>query len=251
MSIELPLPENLANMLEAEKNMREQILVATGADDECQDHLKILSGSLEWIKKIGTDRKHNTDDELVVLGLIARTYNDVSVAFGLIISGFYQASLMITRDIQESSLLIRRFALDTSAIQRWKNGKEFSAGDNRKFLKKYENVVTKGNADDERILYGHFSTLGSHPTWKGILRMLVGQKNNLIYSEPFLDIDKLHLALMTLTSMTFSASDSIVTCFHNINALDLALEKDFSLRFIQTALAWLQKYGAKGNFIDE
>jgi hypothetical protein len=181
MPIVLPLPENLANMLEAEKKMREKILVAIGADEECHDHLKILSEALDWIRKIAIDRKHNTDDELVVQGLIARIYNDVSVAFELIISGFYQASLMITRDIHESSLLIRRFALYTPAIQEWKNGKYFSPSDNRKFLEENENEYSKGTAGGARVLYGYFSTLGTHPTWKGIQEMLVNKKDNLIY----------------------------------------------------------------------
>lgn len=251
MAIVLPLPENLASILEAEKKMREQILVAIGTDEECRDHLKVLNESIDWIKKIGIDRKHKTDDELVVQGLISRIHNDLAVSLSLVLSGFYQASLMIARDIDESSLLLKMFSINTSAIQKWKNGKEYSPGEIRKFLEENEDEHSKGIAEGARVLYGYLSTLGIHPTWNGIKKMLMVDEGHFIYWGPFLDLNTVRFVLNVMASLSFTTCSNIIAVYQSLKSLDPSLENPFNRWMVSNVTIWLNKYGINRNVMNK
>lgn len=252
MTILLPIPENLSNMLAAEGQMKERMLQEICVDEECQDHLKLLSESVDWIKRIGIHRKHESEDELIVQGLIARMYNDASVAFGLILSGFYQASLMFKRDLHESHLLLEKFALDSSAIQRWKNdseANEFRASNVRKFLEKNETELRKGSAQSARSSYEAISTLSVHPTYKGILSLLTKGEgtNRVVYWGPMFDMKNAKNSLYVLASATSMCAFSVMNVLLNLKGLDPVLGTQFAEWYIQSIPFWLQKYGVKGN----
>lgn len=245
MAIELPLPENLLNIFEAEKEMREQILVAIGADEISQDHLKIINYALAIIK-IVLERRHQNDEELIQQGLAARIYNDINTCLDLMFSGYYQVSCMPQRDFIECSLLLLKFTLDQPAIFRWKtnsDAQEFRAVEIRKYLAENARELPAGFLQGISATYAGLSKRGIHPHYTGMTRMLMkdAEPQGNLFWGPFLDLAKLRIMLSAFALDIGFATYAVVSAFDNIADLSPELKIPYGL-FLFHIHNWMQKY---------
>lgn len=245
MSIELPLPENLSNIPEAERQVREQILVAIGADEECQDHLKIIDHAIAVIK-IVLKRRHKNEEELIQQGLAARIYNDISTSLNLMLTGYYQTSSMAQRDFIECSLLLLKFTLDQPAIQRWKTNSdapEFRAVKIREYVERNAQTLPEGFIQTIRDAYGGLSKRGIHPHYTGMTRMLMKDADlqGYLFGGPFLDLAKLRTLLSAFALDIGFATYAVVSTFNNIENLSPPLKRPY-ISFLFNIHNWMQKY---------
>ena len=244
----LPFPENILKRLNQEKSVRNETLVEVATDQECQDHLWLIGESLHWIEELGLNRIPRDENEIVVKGVIFRTYNDALTALILMLSGFQQVSFMPQRDMLECSLLLYKFYVDPSSIQRWKensNRREFWPSDIRKFLDAHEKElkIKKGKMIGLKTVYSALSGHGIHPTYQGIARMLTKEcdpSHNLCWG-PFFDLEKLRIFLHLFASFSVFTSNAIVYTFGSENLSSTLRKKN--TKFLDDALLWLKKYG--------
>lgn len=71
MDVELPMPANLLDILAAEKGIMDKTLVGIAANQECQEHLKLISEGIDVIQSVGLQREHKDDEELTLQGIVA------------------------------------------------------------------------------------------------------------------------------------------------------------------------------------
>ncbi|MBD3285586.1 hypothetical protein GF359_03970 [candidate division WOR-3 bacterium] len=228
MSIILPLPENLSNLLEEQEEARKKTIVMIAEQPDWQEHIQLIHDSMNIVDFIAIKRIHQNENELILRGLAARLFNDYSAAFDLLLTGYYQVSLMVQRDIFECALLLSKFALDRDSIQRWKNvnpennqeKNEFRPNEIRKLLKESTGIPV-GNTSNIDYMYKLLCELGVHPTYIGINSLLgddVG-KNRLLKVGPMINKFKFRSCLSDFVRISAMAAGSLVDAF-NIENLE-------------------------------
>ena len=131
-----------------------------------RDHLKIIHDSLNLIFDLTKSYKSLTDDELTVQYLGVRLFNSIVTALKLLLSGYYQASVILQRDIVEIGFLLDYFLSDKLKIQEWKSSsnkerkKKFSPAIIRAALDKRDGFTGKGRQQ----IYQLMSEYAVHPT---------------------------------------------------------------------------------------
>ncbi len=218
--IELPIPDSLFRLKVEAEQIKMNSLPVICDHPEWHSHLRILGESITLIRRIAFERRHKNENELILRAIGARLYNNFSVSWNLILSGFHQISIMPLRDMLECSFLLLKFAFDSEAIPRWKYAttkeqkKEFRPLTIRNFLKK-SGEITPEEKDNMDSLYHIFCELGAHPTYKGINKMLGRETKSKrsIYLGPFLDSEKLGISLTRLTFTVSLTVRSLVTAF--------------------------------------
>lgn len=245
--IVLPLPEYILKILDQEKSVRNETFVKIATDQGCQDHLWLIGESIYWIEELGVERIPQDENELIIKGVIFRTYNDVLTALMLMLSGFQQVSLMPQRDMLECSLLLYKFYVDPPSVQRWKensNRSEFKPSEIRKLLDEHEKKtrIKKGKMIGLKTVYSALSGHAIHPTYQGIARMLTKEcdpSHNLCWG-PFFDFAKLRIFLHLFASFSVFTSNAIVYTFGTEN-LNPTQSKKLT-KFSDNVILWLKKY---------
>lgn len=141
----------------------------SGVELEQQNKAKgILLGVLNLIGKYldSLPRRAKGPIEAANRSLIARTINDLLVAFHAISAGFYAQGANLLRPILESANLIMLFQKDPSKIGAWLEGglkarKELPPGKVRVAL------YGEDGEDPFEEMYSHFCETGTHPRFSG------------------------------------------------------------------------------------
>jgi len=139
---------------------------------------------------------HNllTEDQKTVAYIGARIFNDASVAFTSLMTGYYQASLAIVRDLVEIEFLLDYFCSFPEQIEMWRKASNKERYKNYAPNKLYEKLdqrdgLTMGN---RKKLYQFLCEYASHATYPGTSRIA---KNNTVIFGGFFDEQKLSESL--------------------------------------------------------
>ena len=114
-------------------------------------------------------------------------FNSISATLKLLLSGYYQNSILQQRDLIETVFLLDYFSGDTALISRWRGAdektlrEEFSPVAVRKKLDERDQYTGKKRAE----LYKLFSTLAGHPNPRGFDMLKVSSGDH--HCGPFFD----------------------------------------------------------------
>jgi hypothetical protein len=156
-------------------------------------------------------RQFGTEDEdlkvIQMLGL--RLFNALATSVKLALSGYFQNSALIMRDILETVFLLSLFNTDRRAITRWRFAdkkarfKEFRPLKVREALDNRDGFTSQKRAE----MYELFSELAGHPSMKSA--HMLRPKGMDARNGPFMDRTALEAVLSELGRLAVQAGEGI------------------------------------------
>lgn len=191
------LPENLDNLYKGEEEIRTNSILQINAEPSLKEHFEIIYDSLNLIFEFTTSYKNQNDAELTLQYLGTRLFNSVISSIKLLLSGYYQGSVVFQRDILEVGYLLDFLTIDRSKISDWKKT------DKQQRLNKYKPKVIRDKLDERDGLteknrsrkYQLMCEYAVHATYPGF--KLVAPKK-LVRIGPFLDLKYLNFIIQEL-----------------------------------------------------
>ncbi len=141
---------------------------------------------------------NDSEEELVMKFIGSRVFNHTMIAYRCALSGYYQGSYAVQRDLLEVSFLADLFRTFPERIKEWKTAsneerlKKFSPSSLYKELDKRDNFKEQ----KRKALYQQYCEYASHVSFPGF--KLLANEHNLIEIGPFYDEKKLLNALYDL-----------------------------------------------------
>ena len=188
------IPENLQLLHRGEELLRGESVDAIEADARMLLHVGIIECALDVLDTL---RAYPTDDEdlkvIQVLGM--RQFNAFASAIKLALSGYYQNSGMILRDVLETAFLVDYFRSEGAAIAQWRQAdgatrwKHFGPAKIREALDKRDGNTSRKREQQYKL----FSELAGHASMKGI--GMLRPKGGDAHIGPFFDVTALAATL--------------------------------------------------------
>jgi len=184
------LQSKLLGLLAGEHDLRQKALAEVAKDNDLILHLAVAEAAMDladWLRKYPDD----TDDGKVVTKLFMRAFNSMASSMSLMLTGYYQSSAMIMRDILETIFLLDYFSRDRALIARWRTcdpkarDREFKPFTVRVALDNLDGFTER----KREAMYKMFCDLASHPSPNG-LAMLHPTGMDAV-SGPFFDHETL------------------------------------------------------------
>jgi len=237
------LPENLESLNRYEEELRKQSIFEINKSLELVNHLGIVHASLDIIYNLNIAYENPTDDELIIQCLGTRLFNSVVSSLKLLLTGYYQNSFALQRDILETGFLLDFFSIDRTRISDWKNSNE------RERLRKYGPKTIRCELDKRdkfkgekrRQEYQKLCGYATHPTYPGFKLIA---PNGLVKIGPFFKIEYLKSALEGLVMYVPNFAIIYISYFNLKNLSPEIFEiflKEY-MDFLDKAKAWSKKY---------
>lgn len=238
------LPENLVSLHAQEEELRKVALKLIAKDRALGLHLTATEQAMNLCDVL---RQYPTDDEdlkvIQVLGM--RLFNAFGASTKLGLSGYFQNSALILRDVLETVFLIDLFRGDRTLITKWRFADAktlrdcFSPAPVRKALDQRYGHFTRKR--EER--YKLFSELAGHPTMKSSW-MLRPRKDGNAVIGPFIEKSSLEAVFSEMGTLAVQAGQHISVFIPR--EWDPGVEP--RLLFAKTALTWMSTfYPTAGN----
>ena len=110
------LPEQFESLNKEEDRIRTRSILQINSEPDLKAHLEIIQASLNILFHLSIDYKNQTDDEQTIQFLGIRLFNTIIISLKLLLTGYYQGSAFIQRDILETGFLLDYFTIDPSKI---------------------------------------------------------------------------------------------------------------------------------------
>lgn len=250
-SIKIPLlPDKLERLHGEELMIRMKSTLTINLNRDLKEHIEFINILINLMFYLTKTHVNRDDDELTIQYLGCRLYNAAASSLKLILSGYYQNSIMFIRDLLETGFLVEYFYIDKSKIKVWKNCSEenrkniFSPARIRKELDKF--YGDKGKKRE--IIYKKMCEYSTHPTYKGLNFLALGN-GKLVEIGPFYDERILKSCIKELAMRFVSIVMNYNSHFKIIKNVDfLRLQGEFLIKFFK----WAPKYsGMKFNQYDQ
>jgi len=221
-----------------EEKIRVKSLVQVGQDSKLEDELSTIEQATKLLVVITQNFDRRNDDEGLIIHLGIRLTNLAFSAVKLALSGYYQQSLALARDITETGFLIHYLTTTPLEMEVWRNSseeerkKKFSPVKIRIALDKAEGTTELRRAK----VYAETSELGAHASPRGFNLL---RSDDAIMVGPFFEIIFLRLCVREIF-MRLCPATHIITSYLNdlpddIQAFNLAFSMlffDVSTRYI-------------------
>jgi hypothetical protein len=230
------LPQNLESLHKHEEELRTQSIREINTDCALKEHVIIIQESLNMIHDITKVYATNDNTELTIQCLGARLFNSIVTSINLMLSGYYQSSVMLQRDIVEIGFLLDYFLRDKYLVTKWTNTSTktqhhtFSPSTIRKKLDKMDGF--KGQK--RREIYSLMSE-STHPSYKG-LQLLAPDGN--VHLGPFFDATYLKHLVNELALRVPHFTIVYISHFKKLPVAMLKLKSDYLLKLQD----WVSKY---------
>lgn len=231
------LPELFEGLFYEEENIRRKSIEHIMNNTSLKDQLDMLEESGKIIINFITNYVANDDEELTYQIIGSRMFNSVVVSIKLLLSGYYQHSASIIRDVLESMYLLDYFSLYPEKVQVWKKcnekerNKEFNPAFIRTALDNRDNLSNKKRAERYKLL----CKIGTHPSYEG-LRLIA--PNNNVTTGPFFYTNYLKASLEEVAQISTEATIIFIKLFKNQHP-NIMINV---LYFIEKYRAWLHQY---------
>ncbi len=231
------LPENLESLHKEEETNRAKSLLCINAEPSLKEHMALTQSSLNVSFDLVKVHQQRTDDELTIQYLGIRIFNAVASALKLMLSGYYQTSFAIQRDIVETGFLLDFFAIYPQRITEWKAASNDERQEKFKPSKIREALDERGKLKGKKRgqIYQQLCEYAAHPSYPGF--KLVAPKG-LGEIGPFYDEKYLKSALGELVLRVPFFTLLFMMHFKN-------LSPQFSkphIEFIAQYKAWVEKH---------
>jgi hypothetical protein len=236
-------PENFNLLHQGEEFLRDQSIEAIKASDVLLHHFETVADSMDLIQYFAHQYHHRSEDQLVIQLLGIRLFNDCGTAVNNMLSGYYQSSVMIQRDLLEVSFLLDYLKSNSKTIADWKacseadRNKRFSAFEIRKFLDDRDGFTERKRAEHYKLL----CNLGAHASYQGF-QLLQPVAGGDAHCGPFFAEMSLIPTLSELAKIATMAAGNFTMFF----APDLVTDLEVKLRFMEKQSLWFERFVGKG-----
>ena len=103
------LPENLTSLHKGEEFLRSKSITSIENDENLSLHVVMIESSMDIVDYFVRQYEHQDDAQLTVQHLGIRLFNESASALKLLLSGYYQASASIQRNLLEITFLLDYF----------------------------------------------------------------------------------------------------------------------------------------------
>lgn len=207
------LPDNLESLHGQEEQLRDKALALVAQDARLALHVAVVEQAMnlgDVLRQFPTD-----DEDLKVIQMLGmRLFNAFGASVKLALSGYFQNSALLMRDILETVFLLDLFGSDRSLIIRWRFAdkkarmKEFSPLKVREALDKRDGFTGRKRAE----MYEMFSELAGHPTMHSSL-MMRPQKGGDAVIGPFIEATTLDATLAEMGRLAVQAGQHLAGFF--------------------------------------
>jgi hypothetical protein len=240
------LPENLESLHTEEEELRTKSILEINADPNLKDQLVIIQESLNMIFNLTKSYKTKDSEELTIQYIGARLFNSIVTVIKLMLSGYYQCSVMLQRDIVEIGFLLDYFLSDKPKIKEWQNSST------QERINKFSPLTIRISLDDRdgfqgkkrQRIYKRMSEVASHPTYAGFKLLAPFDK---VHIGPFFNAKYLKHLIQELALRVPHFTIIYVNHFESLPPTFLKVKVDF----ISKIKDWAQKYlGSNYSHID-
>ncbi len=231
------LTKNLESLHKQEEELRTKSVLEINADQNLNDQLVIIQESLNMIFDVTKSYKTEDNIELTIQYIGARLFNSIGTAIKLMLSGYYQSSVMFQRDIVEIGFLLDYFLSDKSKIEEWikSSRKErmdkFSPVTVRKALDNRDGFQEK----KRQKIYKLMSEVATHPTYAGFKLLAPDGK---VHLGPFFDAKYLRHLIHELALRVSNFTVIYISHFENLPSTFLKVRVEYLVKIKE----WAQKY---------
>lgn len=214
------LPDNFARLHGGEEIVRSKSLEFALQSDDLSLHLQAAEASANYIHHIIHRDEHRDEDDLTVRLLGIRMFNGLNGALKLLLSGYYQNSTLLQRDIIETFFLLDYFSSEPGAIARWRTS------DDKALRSSFTPVVVRKALDardgfqekKREASYKLFSNLAGHPHPKGFAMFRL--PNGKHHCGPFFEPVPFRATLAELGRNAIQAGGILGKFFDPMSKLD-------------------------------
>jgi hypothetical protein len=160
-------PQNFDLLAAGEDQIRQLSKAAIEASEDLSLHATMIEQAMNMLDYMSKRRPHADEDELVLQMLAARLFNSGASATKLMMGGYYQSTVMLMRDILETTFLLDFFHSNRDQIAVWracdekKRNREFGAMRIRMALDDRDGYTER----KREAAYNLLCQLGTHPTF--------------------------------------------------------------------------------------
>ena len=231
-------PENFDRLAGGEEKIRQLSKAAIEASEDLSLHARMIERSMNMLDFIAKRRPHADDDELVLLMLAGRLFNSGASSIKPLMGGYYQSTVMVMRDIVETTFLLDYFHRNRHQIAVWracdekKRNREFGAMKIRIALDDRDGFTER----KREAAYNLLCQLGTHPTYTGF-QMLQAKGSDKVIVGPFFEPASLDAVLSELAKTIMQAGAQ--TRHAGKRSLD---DYRLSLDYLTTQADWAEHF---------
>ena len=164
------IQSKLMGLAAQEQTLRERALAAVAANDDLILHLGVTEAAMDLIVLLQQSPRDAGDQDKAALTLLSmRLFNSLGSSLTLMLTGYYQSSAMVLRDVLETIFLLDYLLTDPARVSRWRSctpkerDREFKQVNIRTELDARDGFTSMKRAEQ----YKMFCSLASHPTPDG------------------------------------------------------------------------------------
>ncbi len=238
MLAESHFPENFHLLHRGEETIRLRSIERIEASADLMLHAKVIEPAITLIRHYILRDEHKNQDDLHIRWLGVRLTNSLTAALQGLLSGYYQPSTLLQRDLIETGFLLNYLSLDLSRIKEWREADEKTLKDKfkpvtvRMALDEHYNHTEKKRA----TTYNLFSQLAGHPTPQGFA--MIRRPDGMHECGPFFDETALVATLSEMAKHAISGTENFEKFFSRATRVDY--ESQFA--FYVPKLRWLERY---------
>jgi hypothetical protein len=236
-------PENFNLLHQGEEFLRVKNLEVIRTSETLLHHIEMVADSMDLIQYFAQQYQHASEDQLVIQLLGIRLFNGLGTAVNNMLSGYYQASVMLQRDLLEVSFLLDYFKSNPTLIKEWKvsseseRSKNFGAFAVRTFLDDRDGFTERKRAEHYKLL----CNLGAHASYLGF-QMLQPVPGGDAHCGPFFAETALTATVSELAKISMGAATNFTVFF----AADSVTDLEVKLRFMEKQSLWFDRFFGKG-----
>lgn len=164
------IQSKLMGLAAQEQTLRERALAAVASNDDLILHLGVTEAAMDLIVLLQQSPRDAGDQDKAALTLLSmRLFNSLGSSLTLMLTGYYQSSAMVLRDVHETIFLLDYLLTDPARVTRWRSctpkerDREFKQVNIRTELDARDGFTSMKRAEQ----YKMFCSLASHPTPDG------------------------------------------------------------------------------------
>jgi len=227
------LPEKLKNLVSEESKITLQSLTLIKSNPNFDNKITAYESAMDVVLSLTVEHKNRSEDELTIQYIGIRLFNDLAVSLHLMLSGYYQMSFAIQRDMVEVAFLLDYFRSFPAKIKEWRNSSNQERMDNfcpkkiRDNLDKRDGLINQRRAKKYKL----FCEYAAHVSYPGNKLVAPGSQK-LGKIGPFFDDDFLKACFFELIENGFYAVLLFIVYFKGIKEKQILRSKVDFLRHL-------------------
>lgn len=236
----MKFPESFHRLHKGEELVRTKSLEALESSSDLLAHTQAIESAMDLIDHFARSYKATDSDQLTIQCLCIRLFNGAATSLKLLLSGYYQASTLLQRDLLETGFLLDYFTTDKKLISVWVNKSK-----DKKTRNLFKPVVIREALDKRdqftgqkrRTAYDLYCELAGHPTYEGF-RMLTPIPGGEAHCGPFFEFTAMKAVLEELVKVLMQCGTVVPKFFVAKSRQD----DEMKIHFMEALGLWAEKF---------